>query len=90
MFLCTKNIIYDFESAVVIAFLNIIGLFLVLKFTSLGILGVVLVQGLVGLFYPNWKWPYILCKENNINFMRLYSQSIKSVFSKYKKNNGEI
>ena len=90
MFLCTKNIIYDFESAVVIAFLNIIGLFLVLKFTSLGILGVVLVQGLVGLFYPNWKWPVVLCKENNINFMRLYSQSIKSVFSKYKKNNGEI
>lgn len=44
--------------------------FVTLKFTSLGILGVVSVQGLCNAVYANWKWPYVVCKQFNISFFR--------------------
>ena len=48
--------------------------YLSLRYTSLGLLGVVLVQGIVQLSYNNWKWPAYVLKDLKIGplaFIRL-------------------
>lgn len=50
--------------AVTIAVLD----FVVLKYTELGLWGIVLVQGLVQLSFNNWYWPRWVCKETNTHF----------------------
>jgi O-antigen/teichoic acid export membrane protein len=62
-----------------------IGSYFSLAFTSLGLLGLVLVQGLVQLAYNNWKWPYVVCKEFKINFFEFIYLSMMEVFFKIKK-----
>lgn len=44
--------------------------FFSLKFTSLGILGVVAAEGLCNAVYANWKWPYVVCKQFHVNFFK--------------------
>lgn len=44
--------------------------FFSLKFTSLGILGVVAAVGLCNAVYANWKWPYVVCKQFHVNFFK--------------------
>jgi O-antigen/teichoic acid export membrane protein len=45
--------------------------YVVLQFTSLGLLGLVLVQGICQLAYNNWKWPKWICQDLNTNFYEL-------------------
>ncbi len=44
--------------------------FLSLQFTSLGLWGVVLVQGIVQLCYNNWYWPRWVLKDLNVSLPR--------------------
>lgn len=62
-----------------------IGSYFSLAFTSMGLLGLVLVQGIVQLAYNNWKWPYVVCKEFGISFFYFIYISILEVFNKFKK-----
>lgn len=62
-----------------------IGSYFSLAFTSMGLLGLVLVQGIVQLAYNNWKWPYVVCKEFGISFLYFLYLSISEVFNKFKK-----
>jgi len=62
-----------------------IGSYFSLAFTSTGLLGLVLVQGLVQLAYNNWKWPYVVCREFKINFFEFIYLSMMEVFFKIKK-----
>lgn len=39
--------------------------------THLGIWALIISPLIVQLFYNNWKWPYFVLKENNINLLRL-------------------
>lgn len=48
-----------------------IGTFIVVKYTELGILGLVLVQGICQAAYQNWKWPLVALKEFHISFLSL-------------------
>ena len=41
--------------------------FLVLQYTSLGLLGVVLVQGVAQLAYNNWRWPLYVFRKTKTN-----------------------
>lgn len=59
----------------------LIGTFVVLKFTTFGILGVVLVQALVQLSYNDWKWPKQVLDELNISLLSF----IKAGLNKTKK-----
>ena len=45
------------KAAITSGFVIIIGSFLILKFTTLGLLGVVLVQLIIQSCYNHWKWP---------------------------------
>lgn len=68
-FIVTGNKIPFVESSLIIGAIICIGSFLVLKYTTLGILGLVLVQGITQLCYANWKWPYVVCREFHISFI---------------------
>jgi O-antigen/teichoic acid export membrane protein len=58
--------------------------FVSLEFTNLGILGLVLVQGIVQLAYSNWKWPQVICKEFKINFITFLRTAFTEVYIKQK------
>lgn len=60
------------------------GSYISLAYTSSGILGLVLVQGLSQLAYSNWKWPLMVCKEFNINFLKFVTIGINESISKLK------
>lgn len=51
--------------------------FLVLQFTSLGMLGVVLVPGIVQLSYNNWYWPRYVLREYNVPILQFIKIGIK-------------
>ena len=53
--------------------------FLCLKFTSLGLLGVVLVQGLVQAAYNNWKWPLWVFRELGMTVGEFYRYGVQSI-----------
>lgn len=61
-----------------------LGSFLSLQFTGLGILGLVLVQGIVQLAYSNWKWPQVICKEFKISFITFLRLAFSEVYIKQK------
>jgi len=75
--IATNNKIPFVNSAVIAASCIALGNFLSLQYTSLGILGLVLVQGLTQLPYNNWIWPYVVCKEFNISFLSFIVIGIK-------------
>lgn len=57
------------ESSLIAGAMICIGSYLSLKFTTLGILGLVIIQGICQLAYSNWKWPYVVCRDFHISFL---------------------
>lgn len=51
-----------------------IGTFFILKYSSLGIMGLVIVQGLCQLAYQNWKWPKLALDEYHIGYFALLNK----------------
>lgn len=65
-------------SGAVICVLDII----VLQFTTLDLLGIILVQGLVQLACNNWYWPRWVCRDLNISFCKLVNIGFQQSFEK--------
>lgn len=61
-----------------------LGSYISLVYTGLGILGLVLVQGIVQLAYNNWKWPLDICKEFKISYISFLYLSISEIFNRFK------
>lgn len=76
-FIVTENKIPFVESSLIAGAAICIGSFFSLKFTTLGILGLVLVQGISQLVYANWKWPYVVCRDFHISFPTFLSIGFK-------------
>ncbi len=57
--------------------------YLTLTFTHLGLLGLILAQGIVQLSYNNWKWPQVVCKELKINFFLFLKIAFKEVSNRF-------
>lgn len=68
-FIVTGNKIPFVESSLLAGIAILGGSLLSLNYTVLGVLGLVLVQGICQLVYANWKWPYIVCRDFNISFV---------------------
>jgi O-antigen/teichoic acid export membrane protein len=64
--IATNNTIPYARSAFIAGLCIIIGNYVALRFFHLGIVGLILVQGIVQLCYANWKWPLAACRELNI------------------------
>lgn len=59
--------------------------YIFLAFTPMGIMGLVLAQGIVQLCYNNWRWPYVVCMDFNVNFFKFFQISFNEVFINFKK-----
>lgn len=53
--------------------------FIALKFTTLGLLGVVLVQGIVQAAYNNWRWPLWVFRELDMSMSEFYGTGFDSI-----------
>lgn len=84
-YLTTKNEIVDFESATIIGISNLIIQWVVISYIDCGLIGLIIIQAIIPLFYPNWKWPYEVCKEFRVNYISLIVDSCITCFSKIKK-----
>ena len=61
-----------------------IGSFIVLKYTSWGILGLVLVQGFCQVVYNNWKWPLVILKEFKLTMFQFVHIGVQETYYKLK------
>ena len=84
VFISTGNIIPFVPAALISGALICIGDLIVLKFTSFGLLGIVLVQGLVQLGYNNWRWPKWVLDEFNFSFACFVSTGFKGLYYVFK------
>lgn len=50
--------------------------FLSLRFTGMGLLGVVLCQGVVQLCYNNWYWPHWVLKDLNVSLYQFFCEGL--------------
>ncbi len=62
-----------------------LGSFISLKFTTLGVLGLVIVQGISQLIYNNWKWPMVIFKEFGISFSGFFYMGLIETKTKFNK-----
>lgn len=83
-FIVTNNNVPFVTSSLVAGFFIGLGDYISLKYTGYGILGLVFVQGLVQIVYANWKWPYVVFTEFNINFKSFLTLGMKEFFNRLK------
>tara|TARA_B110000240_G_scaffold193010_1_gene238180 strand:- start:942 stop:2351 length:1410 start_codon:yes stop_codon:yes gene_type:complete len=76
-FIVTGNTVPFVNPSLIAAFFIIILDYIILDFSSLKILGLVLVQGLVQLAYANWKWPLVVLNDFKISFLDFIIIGIK-------------
>jgi O-antigen/teichoic acid export membrane protein len=67
--LLTKNEVPFFKPAIVSGICIVLGLFLVLKYTEFGVMGLILVPLIVNVAYQSWKWPWEVIKDLKINIL---------------------
>jgi O-antigen/teichoic acid export membrane protein len=83
--LITTNNNIPFVNSSLIAGVAIgIGSFIVLRYTELGVLGLILTQGVVQVVYANWKWPYYVYKEFNQNLLSFHLIGMNELTRKIK------
>lgn len=80
IFISSGNQIPFIPAALTSGFLICLGDYIVLKSTSLGLLGVVLVQGLIQLAYNNWRWPLWVLREYNISYTYFLKMGFRELF----------
>jgi O-antigen/teichoic acid export membrane protein len=81
----SKNSIPWVKSTFFTSIFIIIGIYFVLKYSYLGIIGIVLIQLIGQLSYTDWKWPSLVCKEFGISFKRFLFISCHETVSYGKK-----
>ena len=86
----TKNEVPIVPSSLISGLFILILTFVSLQFTSLGLLGVVLVPFFVQLSYNNWRWPLFIFKDLNYNIKEFFSLGfaksesvISNLYAKY-------
>jgi O-antigen/teichoic acid export membrane protein len=80
----TRNDIPFVIPAVIGSGFIVLGSYLSLEFTNLGILGLILIQGVIESAYDNWKWPLVVYKEFNISFKNVISIGFNESFNRTK------
>ncbi|SEM38687.1 Membrane protein involved in the export of O-antigen and teichoic acid [Candidatus Frackibacter sp. WG12] len=80
----TKNEVPFVKSALLSGFGIAICSFMLLKFTSFGILGILTSQFIVQLSYNNWKWPLEILKDLKTNYKELFILGFKFSLQKVK------
>ncbi len=81
-FIVSGNKIPFVESSLIAGAAICLFSFISLKYTTFGILGLVLVQGLCQIIYANWKWPYVVCRQFRISPIRFLFRGINQIIQK--------
>lgn len=81
-FIASENKVPFVKSSLIAGGAIVMGSFISLKFTALGILGLVLAQGICQIAYSNWKWPYVVCKEFHKNYLSFIKLGFQETFCK--------
>lgn len=76
----TANKVPFVEAGLLAGVIIAILMFVSLKFTNLGLLGVVLSQGLVQLAYNNWRWPKYVLDDLKVNTYYFIIQGHKGLY----------
>lgn len=79
VFISTGNTIPFVPAALISGGFICLGDFLVLKYTSLGLIGVIGVQGIVQLAYNNWRWPKWVLNEYNISYFSFICRGVFAI-----------
>lgn len=82
----TKNEIPFVKSSLFSGIGIVILSLILLNYSNLGILSVLLSQFFVQISYNNWKWPRVILKDLNTNYLEMFKISIKIIFFKEKNN----
>lgn len=88
MQITAENKVPFVNAGLVSGFFICVGDFLILHYTSFGLLGIVFVQGIVQICYNNWFWPRYVCRGLGVAFYQFIligcQESIKrlSVYEK--------
>ncbi|MDR0437874.1 MAG: hypothetical protein LBH22_06180 [Bacteroidales bacterium] len=61
--LMSKNYVPFFKPSIISGLFVVVGLFFVLKYTSLGLMGLIIVPLVVNISYQSWKWPLEVIKD---------------------------
>ena len=61
--ICVK---IDHEYSIIPGFFIVLFSYLFLKYTQMGIWGLIIAQGVCQLAYNNWKWPMVVMKDLKI------------------------
>lgn len=69
--LLTKNEVPFFKASIISGLSTIVLLYILLKFTNLGLLSMILAPGIVQIVYQNWKWPVEVIKDLNLTLADL-------------------
>lgn len=75
------NVIPQYKAVIISGICICIGDVLILQYTHLGILGIVLIQGLVQLLYQNWKWPLLACKQLRFSYISIVKLGLEESFT---------
>lgn len=81
--LLARNEVPFYKSNIISGILTIILLWLMLKFTSFGVLSLILSAGIAMCIYVNWKWPLVTIKDLKIT-PKDYILVMKNFFKKNK------
>ena len=82
-FISTGNRIPFLESTIIAGIVIALGSYLVLKLTNVGLIGLIIVQGLTQLVYANWKWPYEAMKEIGISYPSFIYVGFSNMFKTF-------
>jgi len=74
--LLTKNEVPFFKSVLLSGTGSLVLLFIMFKFTNLGVLSMILAPGIALSVYHNWKWPYMVIKDLKIKPIDFYRVAI--------------
>ena len=69
--LLANNSVPFVKAALFSGLFTLIGLFIVLHFTHLDIVGLVIIPGIAQGVYQNWKWPKVVCDEFCISYFKM-------------------
>ena len=80
----TRNNVPFVKQSLIAGSAIVIGSFIVLKYTTFGLLGLVIVQGLCQAAYSNWKWPLVVLNEFQLSLYQFIKIGFKESFYKLK------
>lgn len=86
VFITTGNVIPFVPAAIISGVCICIGDFVILKYTSFGLLGIIAVQGIVQLVYNNWRWPKWVMDEYDISYSNFITVGLNCFYRVSKKN----